>query len=197
MAGGQQDDPGDHGEEPPGGFPAAQKTPAAPITQVITRHCGLLPGMSMLAITAAARPGTIHALPPMTGSFVSDQMTYAAAGLAEQTVVGEELSRGFSPSFGRNVPPSTARVRGNKNPGPARVPADIAGAAARVRNNAHDITFSLLTCRKCADLLLRAQQAVRAVCSAVTSGGLISPPARAVSDQTIRQFFPVCSLTIT
>lgn len=49
----------------------------------------------MLAITPAARPRTILALLPMTGSFVSDQVTYAAAGLAEQTVVGEELSRGF------------------------------------------------------------------------------------------------------
>jgi hypothetical protein len=50
----------------------------------------------MLAITPADEPGTIHALPPMTGSFVSYQVTYAAAGLAEQTMVGEELSRGLT-----------------------------------------------------------------------------------------------------
>ena len=79
---------------------------------------------------------------PMTGSFASDQVTYAAAGHAEQTVVGEEFSRGFSPSFGRNVPPGTVRVRENKKSGPCRVPADIAGAAARVRSNTDYITHS-------------------------------------------------------
>jgi hypothetical protein len=50
--------------------------PAMPGTLVMAGHCDLLPGIRVLAI----RPGTTHAMMPVTGSFVGDQVAHAVSG---------------------------------------------------------------------------------------------------------------------
>jgi hypothetical protein len=63
MAGEQHDGPGDACE--PGGQaeepPPAMKSPALPVIQSMTKPRDLLPGISIVTITPAARPGTIYA----------------------------------------------------------------------------------------------------------------------------------------
>jgi hypothetical protein len=53
--------------------------PAMPGTQAMAGPCDLLPGIKVLAI----RPGTAHAMTPVTGSFVGDQVAHAVAGHEE------------------------------------------------------------------------------------------------------------------
>jgi hypothetical protein len=54
--------------------------PAMPGMQGIAGSCDLLPGVSVLAVRPAASPGTAHAMTPVTGSFVGDQVACAVAG---------------------------------------------------------------------------------------------------------------------
>jgi hypothetical protein len=71
-----------------------------------------LPGISIVAITPAApreRPT------PITGSFASDQVTYAAAGHARQAVVGEEFSPGVLTVLWPYRSASTGLARETKN----------------------------------------------------------------------------------
>src|ERR1700730_7359344 len=65
--------------------------PAMPITQVMTRPCDLLPGISILASRPAPRPRTIHAMIPITGLLCCD-----------------ELMAGLVPDRGRGTGPAVA-----------------------------------------------------------------------------------------
>src|SRR5512140_1943912 len=67
--------------------------PAMPITQVMTRPCDLLPGISMLASRPAPRPRTIHAMIPITGLLCCDEL---AAGLVPDRGRGDWPRRGFA-----------------------------------------------------------------------------------------------------
>jgi hypothetical protein len=53
--------------------------PAMPGTPVMAGLCDLLRGIRVLAI----RPGTTHAMAPVTGSFFGDQVAHAVAGHEE------------------------------------------------------------------------------------------------------------------
>src|SRR6185437_8305831 len=67
--------------------------PAMPITQVMTRPCDLLPGISRLASRPAPRPRTIHAMTPITGLLCCDELM---AGLVPDRGRGDWPRRGFA-----------------------------------------------------------------------------------------------------
>src|ERR1051325_5656194 len=71
----------------------ASSAPAMPITQVMTRPCDLLPGISRLASKPAPRPRTIHAMIPITGLLCCDEL---AAGLVPDRGRGDWPRRGFA-----------------------------------------------------------------------------------------------------
>src|SRR3984957_8159813 len=99
---------------------AAQPPPSAPtipITRVRMRPRCPLPGISILAIRPAARPGTIHVINTHKDSKTSDQMSYAVITHAEQSAAGGKVS----PGSGVLQPQCRARTgpcTGEKNPGP-------------------------------------------------------------------------------
>src|ERR1700730_11030075 len=65
--------------------------PAMPITQVMTRPCDLLPGISILASRPAPRQRAIHAMIPIPGLLCCD-----------------ELMAGLGPDRGRGTAPAVA-----------------------------------------------------------------------------------------
>jgi hypothetical protein len=84
----------------------------------------------------APRPGTIHAMMPITGSLASDEIDVRVAGPARQVAVGEITPAGSCPLLGRCVFYGADRT---ENSGSWRLPPIFTGRSCRVRSN----TFTL------------------------------------------------------